>query len=466
MSDKGGGLVPPTDNAFQSNMDGVTVNDIESTPGNTLTTIGVENASTNKFNSIDFDNKYQVRDKGPFFVYVEHRTKNVGRLFPIRVGHYLFENPAFKDDVIDITSIGINRVKVIFKSYKVANSLINHESITKHDLVGYIPKFFTHRKGIIKMVDTYFETEFLKNNIQSPVKVTEVQRMVRKVVQSDGSHEIRPRQMIIVTFVGDTIPANVQINLVNFPVEPYIYPVVQCLKCFRYGHIQKLCRSKERKCKTCAKVHEDGINCEENDVFCVNCKSNDHPSISRNCPVYSTQLQIKKVMSAGKTTFKEAEALVKNPAYNKVVCNNRFSLLNDLNNFPALPNNSNDSAPNNSTHIHSVKRFCSQQVSAKRKALSPPIRISHSQSFFPNTSDPFVDQTPSKPITHNPYRDEFMLYKEQIALKIATYITEKMKDRTDHTYDEDSKNKIMEEISSILNLRNKEKTNSNYGNEN
>ncbi|CAH2011885.1 unnamed protein product [Acanthoscelides obtectus] len=44
----------------------------------------------------DFKNTYTTTDTGPFFVCIEHKTKNIGRLFPIRVGHYLQQVPEFR----------------------------------------------------------------------------------------------------------------------------------------------------------------------------------------------------------------------------------------------------------------------------------------------------------------------------------------------------------------------------------
>ncbi|KAK5649975.1 hypothetical protein RI129_001004 [Pyrocoelia pectoralis] len=198
-------------------------------------------------NRYDLNNKYKECDIGPYVVFLQHKIKNIGRLFPVRVGFYLQKVNEFKNDILDIKPIGINRVKVIFKTYHIANSLINHEVVIENDLIAYIPKFFNHRKGVVRMVDTYFSEAYLVETIVSTIAVTEVKRLTRKVVDSNTNKtEFIKRQMIVATFAGNRIPDSIKINMVNFHVEPYIHPVIQCLKCLRYGHIQAQCKGKTR----------------------------------------------------------------------------------------------------------------------------------------------------------------------------------------------------------------------------
>lgn len=388
MSDNSGGLEPPARNS--DNMD---------------TQVS---AKTSQDKIYDLENKYKPADRGPYFVYVEHLNKNIGRLFPVRVGHYLFNNEQFKSNIIDIKSVGLNRVKVIFKSFNIANLLINHEIMCKNSLVAYIPKYYTHKKGIIKMVDTYFSEEYLKKAIISNIEVAEVQRMKRRVVKPDGQVEFVDRQIIIVTFLGNNTPQNVQINLVNFKIEPYIHPVVQCYNCLRFGHTSRLCKGNAR-CKKCAKSHDENETCDKDSLFCIHCKSEEHASLSKKCPIYSEQYNIKKIMANENTSFKEAEALVKNPSYAKIVTNNPFSVLNNLNNFPELPETSNS----NVTHRPPRHTNTSTPTTRKRKARSP-IR---------SLTPPRPKNKNSQPIIPNPYRDEIIQYKEKPISQLTVYVS-------------------------------------------
>lgn len=362
-------------------------------------------------NSFDLLNKYKCNDEGPYFVYVEHLKKNFGRLFPMKIGYYLLEANEFKNDILDIVAVGANRVKVVFKTYSIANSLIQHNIVTKNQLVAYIPTFFNHRKGVIRMVDTTFSESFLTENIECHnSKVIRVQRMKRKITNADGNQILVDRQMIIVTFLGNSIPQKVRINLSYFTVDPYVQPVVQCFKCLRYGHTSKLCKSKTQRCKTCSDIHDENINCEDSNSFCLYCQSNDHSSISKNCPMFINQYKIKKEMAARNIPFKDAEKIVNNPSYAKIVTHNQFSVLNNDINFPSLP----DPKPTltSKLYVQKPKQF---SPTRKRKQISP-------LPSPPVTSKKVTFVGERKSILPNPYRDEYMLQKEKMISGISEFI--------------------------------------------
>lgn len=370
---------------------------------------------------IDFENKYASSDRSPFIVFVEHDEKNVGRLFPVRVGHYILGcDREIADSVIDIRIVGVNRVKVIMKNYSAANALVNNQVLKSHKLSAYIPKFFTQKKGVVKMVDTFFSEEYLLKSIESKFRVVEVKRMTRRTKDPNtGEEKTVSRQMIVVSFMGNELPQEIRINKVNFPVEPYVHPVIQCRLCLRFGHTDRLCRGKAR-CKTCAIVH-DATECE-NITLCANCGSKEHKSLSRNCPAYLQQKSIKEVMAHKNVSFREAEQLVKNPSYAKTVNNNRFSILNNYTIFPELPtpkpaNYDASGAANKSSPSNTHKRPSQGSDlgnSRKRKPSFSPQRIRKKDSR----------STPreSQPIIPNPYRSEFLEYRDSLINQLATFV--------------------------------------------
>lgn len=399
----------------------------------------------------DLNNKYRPGDSGPYFVYVEHENKNIGRLFPVRVGHYLFNNLSFKNNVTDIKSIGLNRVKIIFKDYASANLLVNHDIMKNNNLIAYIPKIFTHKKGVIKMIDTYFDEGYLKEHIVSTKEIVEVQRLKRRVVDSDGTVKYIPRQIIVATFLGNSIPVSVQINLCNFIVEPYVYPVVQCYRCLRFGHTAKQCKDKKDKCKKCSQVHVEPDICESQMAFCIHCKTNEHPSLSRLCPAYKKQYSIKKIMAMENTSFKEAETLVNNPSYSKIVTNNKFAILNDLNTFPPLPTNS-ENKINSSYQISSNRQ---SNLQKKRKTISP----SRYSIPPPPKKVPEINPTKSTPIIPNPYREEFKQYKDKLIFQLSNYINNIISNiyaesNTKLNVQDDHETQVREFITSILGAEN------------
>lgn len=373
-----------------------------------------ETASVSAGNFYDFENRYRHTDKGPFYVYIEHKNKSLGRLFPVRIGHYILPNKSIASNIIDIKSIGINRVKVILKTYIAANKLVTCDSIKNNNLVAYIPRFFTQKKGVIKMVDTYFSEEYLKSAIQSDIEVVSVKRMERRVVNDRGESSFVPRQVIIVTFLGSNLPTDVQINLTNFPVEPYVHPVVQCFSCMRYGHTSKMCKG-TRRCRGCGGDHQSD-ECD-GELCCIYCNSKEHNATSRVCPEFKKQLSIKKTMAVENISFSEAQRLVNNPSYSKITTNNRYALLSDLKNFPPLPENVN-TAPDFPTPKqnagHSIRRPGNQiqtSITKKRKAVKSPERRNH--DFDPNVV------APSSSILPNPHRNDFIVHKEKLIEQIT-----------------------------------------------
>lgn len=395
-------------------------------------------------NSFNLQNKYSSKDQGPFFVFVEHLNKNFGRLFPMKIGYFLLSDDKFKSDIEDITSVGVNRVKVVFKHFTIANSLINSNIITSNQLVAYIPTFYNHRKGIVRMIDTYFTTDYLLKNIECPNgKVVEVKRMKRKITDHDGTNKLVDRQLIIVTFEGNVLPNNIRINLTNFPVEPYIHPVVQCYNCLRYGHTSKLCKSKAQRCQKCTEIHDNSTNCENE--FCLYCQTTDHKTISKSCPMYNKQFCIKREMATRNLSFKEAETLVNNPSYSKVVTNNRFSILNNFENFPCLPTRLSETQRPVPAHIIQKPKF--ETLNKKRKISSPP--ISPLPRTPKKTKNPFPQRGPS--ILPNPYREEFLQYKEKLINVISQFINSNFNPQNDFSLDNTVvQTKIREQIENVF----------------
>lgn len=387
MGEETGGLVPPIEKICENEMKDI--------------------------NSFDLTNKYSFKDKGPYSVYVEHLNKNIGRLFPMKVGFYFLEEKDFKNDILDIVSVGVNRVKILFKTFSIANNLIQHNIIIKNNLVAYIPTFYNHRKGVIRMVDTSFSEDFLKQHIQCDnSKIINVQRMKRKVNDTDGNKILVDRQMIIVTFAGNTLPDKVRINLSYFTVDPYIHPVVQCFTCLKYGHTAKLCKSKTKRCITCANIHNTENPCSDCSSFCIYCQTKDHKTISKNCPTYSQQYNIKKEMATRNISFKDAEQIVKNPSYAKVATHNRFSILNNMSNFPPLAE---PPSLQNPPKVFIRKPVQPSTSDRKRKQRSP-------SSSPPIVSKKHQISEESKCVLPNPYRDEFIQYKEKLICGITDFI--------------------------------------------
>lgn len=364
--------------------------------------------------AIDFTNRYKPTDKGPFYVFVEHKDKSLGKLFPMRVGYYLRLHGEYKKSIEDIKVVRKNRVKVVLNNFNSANNMINNYLLTKNGLLAYIPKFYTQKKGLLRMVDTFFSDEYLLNYIESDRNVLEIKRLERRIVDEQGREKMVKRQMVVVSFEGNELPAAVRINGVHFPVDPYIFPVVQCKKCLRYGHITKLCKNNDSLCKICSKSHDEGA-CE-NQAWCIYCNTADHPSISNKCPVFLKQKRIKERMAKQNLSFKEAQAIEESPSYANVFTNNRFDILNNLENFPSLnqPSTSQQTfvtKPRYNSFAATVKasQNSNNNFPKKRKAAKEPIRPSSAEGEAAPLAIP------------NPYAVEFRQYKQNLRERLITF---------------------------------------------
>lgn len=420
MTGSSGGLEPPDKMTIDE--DNLPLSQIAQSlrDGSTIGSLSQQTVKDNNttLNYIDLNNRYLPSDKAPYSVFVEHDEKNLGRLFPVRVGHYLLECKEIASSIIDIKTVGLNRVRVVLKDYRSANQLVGNQVLRSHKLTAFIPKFYTQKKGVLKMVDTILSEDYLLKNIETTHKVMEVRRMTRKITDRNTGKEVSvKRQMIVVSFLGSELPKEVRIDNVNFPVEPFIHPVVQCFSCLRYGHSSRQCKGK-RRCKLCGDNHEEGGECTK-EKLCVHCNGTNHDSLSRVCPIFKKQKSIKQMMAFKNISFREAEHLINNPSYAKIVSNNRYSLLDNENNFPELP--AKDVRAPTSEHKTLTPKIKTKtcynnddnsQTNKKRKVYKSPQRQQSSQQ-----------QSASRTVvTPNPYRAEFLEYRESLVGYLTEYI--------------------------------------------
>lgn len=120
-------------------------------------------------------------------------------------------------------------------------------------------------------------------------------------------------------------------------VRPFINRPVLCLNCLRYNHKTENCKSRKR-CPNCAAMHEGMETGEcQNPRKCFYCKS-EHRTSDEDCPERTRQRNIKTIMA--RTTLTYMEAKEQNP----VLTQNRYDMLTDNEEFPALPNTYSDMA--------------------------------------------------------------------------------------------------------------------------
>ncbi|CAG9815547.1 unnamed protein product [Phaedon cochleariae] len=165
----------------------------------------------------------------------------------------------------------------------------------------------------------------------------------------------------------------------------------------------------------CGQTKGDLHNCLEDQIFCCNCKNNNHKSTSRDCPTFQKQKSIKNIMATFNMSFVEAENYAISSYSSAVNTANTYQILSNLSdeNFPSLPKQDNTnpstSRPNNLNHSKQSKRSTHISFSQpshsnyepinithnkKRKAISPPAAGTQHPPMFSFSSGP---QTPLPP---------------------------------------------------------------------
>ncbi|XP_072929999.1 uncharacterized protein [Epargyreus clarus] len=159
--------------------------------------------------------------------------------------------------------------------------------------------------GVIKDIDIGLPDEELINNIKSNFEIVAVKRLNRR--SQDGW---TPSESIKISFSGSSLPPYINLFDMKIKVEPYVFPVTQCSRCWRFGHVAKMCPSNKIICPKCSKTH---ANCDSNDYKCVNCSGN-HMALSKTCPIYGKEKRLRELMSEYNCTYRRALTLYVPPS--------------------------------------------------------------------------------------------------------------------------------------------------------
>lgn len=336
---------------------------------------------------------------GPFYAYLEHKEKNVGKLHEMAIGQILHVDLGIKNKIKEISKVGLNRVKIEMHKARDVYELVNNPVLKSKNFHTYVPLHLTERKGVIRQVDTMLSEDYLMNNIEGTGIVKEVRRINKKITNKDNEVVQVARQTIVVTFVGNNLPSTVYINSCRREVIPYIYRVTQCMKCLRFGHVVAQCKSTEKLCKTCGKpVHEEV--CEEGTRTCRNCSATDHDALSKNCPIYIREKSIKSKMAECNITYRDAKNIIENPnSFANIARQNKFGSLADLDDLSEFP-------PLKANQVATHRKYTAQQQQSTKQIPSQMQKKRKFQSVespsYPRP-EPFFDfrQLPLKPLPPN-----------------------------------------------------------------
>lgn len=164
--------------------------------------------------------------------------------------------------------------------------------------------------GVIKDIDIDLTDEEIFNSIScpDPARLVSVNRLTRR--KSDGSGWV-PSESIRLCFKGSFRPLCVTVNDLKILVQPYVFPVSQCSRCWKFGHPTKRCPTVKVVCPKCSENH---ANCATMNYKCPNC-GGQHMAFLRRCPTYIKERTIRQIMSDYNCTYRRALTIYVPPTY-------------------------------------------------------------------------------------------------------------------------------------------------------
>ena len=188
-------------------------------------------------------------------------------------------------------------IKVFFATMKNANAFIMNKSILQsNEWCAKIPFDTVESQGIIR-VPIELSEEDLLNGLTASCNIVGVKRFQKKM--EDGS--LRPLQTVLVTFLASVHPDHCTYDSIWFSISNYIRPLLQCFKCYKFGHGSGSCRNMQ-VCSICSGNHFFKECDNSTNLKCSNC-TGPHLAVSNSCPIKSAKIAEIKNKINGKFTY-------------------------------------------------------------------------------------------------------------------------------------------------------------------
>ncbi|KAJ0172699.1 hypothetical protein K1T71_005290 [Dendrolimus kikuchii] len=206
--------------------------------------------------------------------------------------------------------IGVNRIKFM-NSYKIRIDVDSETSAQKiessQELIDRGWRISRAMEtnlsfGVIRNVEMNVEEKEIIENISCPsnAEVLSAYRLNQRNKEEDGWVK---SEAVRLCFKGSYLPAYVSIHGTNVKVEPYVFRVSQCGKCWRLGHSTKKCPKSKPVCPKCAGEH---TNCETKQFKCVNCGGNHMALAKSSCSVFLKEKKLREIMAEFNCTYRRA----------------------------------------------------------------------------------------------------------------------------------------------------------------
>lgn len=215
-----------------------------------------------------------------------------------------------QENILDIIE-----VKYI-NAYKVMLKFSNSESAEKlMQCRFFIDKEYRCQKtyevgvsyGVIRNIDIGINDSDILEDLESSVQIINVKRLKRRNYDNGGFED---SECVRICFKGSSLPPFIYTFGTRIKVDPFVFPVTQCSKCWRFGHNYKECSRNKIICPKCGQFHN---NCETTKFRCVNCKGQ-HMALAKICPYYKKERKIRELMAEYNCTYKRALTIYVQPS--------------------------------------------------------------------------------------------------------------------------------------------------------
>lgn len=153
--------------------------------------------------------------------------------------------------------------------------------------------------GVVKEIDLDINETELMENFTCEYEIITMKRMKRL---DEEENKWIDSEAVRVGFLTNEAPPYVFAYGTRFKVYPYTFPVSQCSKCWKFGHLSRACSTKKKVCPLCGENHE---NCDKSTYQCVNC-GGPHKAFDRNCSKFIKEKEIRLIMRAENVSYKQA----------------------------------------------------------------------------------------------------------------------------------------------------------------
>lgn len=204
------------------------------------------------------------------------------------------------NNIIKVKYVNSSKILVYFNNQVSADKLIQTKAFSDMEWKCYKTSEVSQSYGVIRNVDLDITEEDILKALSSAVTIISVKRLNKRSNEKGGLWI--PSESVRIGFSGTSVPSCVYIHEMCVKVDPYTFPVTQCGKCWKFGHLSKFCPKNNHICPKCGDQHD---NCMTTTFKCPNCQG-PHMALQKICPVYKKEKRVRELMAEFNVTYRKA----------------------------------------------------------------------------------------------------------------------------------------------------------------